>query len=214
MKKILVCLFVFAFVFGAFATNNTARIALLEKTLAANADNKLYCFSLSTRIAILKMDKAPADWTALKDYVKQSVETAISKKQIEAGPNYYKSVCFAIACWDTDSYAKEAFKEAVQMQHPYVWNFIRKHGDKKLGLTKEQEVDILNNFLAGKFIQKRPDLAYSIVKTYVQIITEIDPVKAKEGLNKLNRTLTPYLVNDKPAWEPVVALIRTALETY
>ena len=42
----------------------------------------------------------------------------------------------------------------------------------------------------------------------------VDEAKAKTTLKKLNRLYSPRLIKDKALWEPVVAMIRTALDTY
>lgn len=42
----------------------------------------------------------------------------------------------------------------------------------------------------------------------------VDETKAKTTLKKLNRLYSPHLIKDKASWEPVVAMIRTALDTY
>ena len=42
----------------------------------------------------------------------------------------------------------------------------------------------------------------------------IDEKTVKADLKKLNRLFSPKLLKDKAAWEPVIAMIRTALDTY
>lgn len=42
----------------------------------------------------------------------------------------------------------------------------------------------------------------------------VDGISVKEDLQKLNRKFSKHLLDDKAAWEPVIAKIRTTLETY
>ena len=64
--------------------------------------------------------------------------------------------------------------------------------------------------------QKKPDPKQT--KRAVAFLIEIGPTLSnadvKADLQKLNRIYSTKLLDDKAKWEPVVALIRTALETY
>ena len=52
------------------------------------------------------------------------------------------------------------------------------------------------------------------VEDYIKICTKQDENKAKQGLKTLNRVTSIFLVSNKAGWEPIVAKIRTALESY
>ena len=41
-----------------------------------------------------------------------------------------------------------------------------------------------------------------------------DSISVKTDLQKMNRKFSKNLLDDKAAWEPVIAKIRTTLETY
>ena len=64
---------------------------------------------------------------------------------------------------------------------------------------------------------------YSIgtVKTVIRMTVEklcgndsINAAEMKNFLQNVNRKYSPQLINDKAAWEPVIAQVRTVLETY
>lgn len=54
----------------------------------------------------------------------------------------------------------------------------------------------------------------SAVDALIKLAPMVDEAKAKTTLKKLNRLYSPRLIKDKASWEPVVAMIRTALDTY
>ena len=56
--------------------------------------------------------------------------------------------------------------------------------------------------------------ALRLVRQIVRLAPGQDETTVKSDLKKLNRAFSPNLVKDKESWEPVVATIRTALETY
>ena len=41
-----------------------------------------------------------------------------------------------------------------------------------------------------------------------------DAAEMKTFLQNVNRKYSPQLINDKAAWEPIIAQVRTVLETY
>lgn len=209
MKKIALIASLFALVITGIAgtVDREARIALLQQLLD-KTDQPLTRVALSTRINVLKLKEDPKDWEALKTYVHSIVPDDVG------GPKFCASICFQIAAYDNPTYVKAAFTEANKTDYYYFVFSILTRFKKELGLSVEQEVEVLNNYLLSDYVKKNPARALAGVKYYTNVITDIDPAKAKAGLNKLNRTYSPYLIEDKTAWEPVVALIRTALETY
>ena len=56
--------------------------------------------------------------------------------------------------------------------------------------------------------------ALRLVRQIVRLAPGQDETTVKSDLKKLNRAFSPSLVKDKESWEPVVATIRTTLETY
>jgi len=52
------------------------------------------------------------------------------------------------------------------------------------------------------------------IAKFIVLCPQVDSVKAKTALQTLNRIYSPYLLKNKTVWEPIVAQIRVALETY
>lgn len=52
------------------------------------------------------------------------------------------------------------------------------------------------------------------VTKFIKLCPQVDATKARTALQILNRIYSPYLLKNKTAWEPIVAQIRVALETY
>ena len=60
-----------------------------------------------------------------------------------------------------------------------------------------------------------------IVKSVVRMTVEklcgnsaVNAAEMKTFLQNVNRKYSPQLINDKAAWEPIIAQVRTVLETY
>ena len=110
-------------------------------------------------------------------------------------------------------FISEAFEEAKQTGSIYTYQIIRRYKDK-LNLTDGQLEQILLDTLSKVNFEKQPKNAAPIVDMYIKLLPNVEEAKAKEGLKKINRIFSPYLIKNKTAWEPIVASIRTALETY
>ena len=87
---------------------------------------------------------------------------------------------------------------------------------KLLDLTdKEAYLEILSQIKKynGNIIGGQTE-SLKAVKLFVKLAATVDVTTQKADLQTLNRIYSPKLLVNKTAWEPVVAIIRTALETY
>ena len=84
---------------------------------------------------------------------------------------------------------------------------------EKSPLTAEEKYNTLYKYLTLK------DLTPSVITVraadaFIAHCAYVDEAKAKKDLKTINRVISPRLISDKEKWEPIVAKIRTALETY
>ena len=115
------------------------------------------------------------------------------------------------ALWDTnekylaDGYAY-AKKNGVDLPHYALYA-------AKLGMSEEEEFEGLK-----KIFFKANDCDSWIFKQKMQrfatLLSAKPEAEAKALLKQINRIITPKLSTDKERWEPVVAMIRTMIETY
>lgn len=115
------------------------------------------------------------------------------------------------ALWDTnekylsDGYAY-AKKNGVDLPHYALYA-------AKLGMSEEEELTCLTKI----FLQAN-DYDTWIYKTrfsrFMDLLNSKNETEAKALLKRINRVVSVKLTTDKERWEPVVVLVRTALETY
>ena len=105
----------------------------------------------------------------------------------------------------------DAFKAAKADNNIFVYYIASKY-KSALGLSDEACFDIYEDALLRHHFNAV--MAKRVIDSLLRIAPGIDEAKVKTSLKKLNRLYSPYLIKDKAAWEPVVATIRTALETY
>lgn len=117
-----------------------------------------------------------------------------------------------LACWFYHGkFAADAFKAAKADNNIFVF-YLAHHHKKILALTEDECFDIYADVLLRGVL----DVAgiRSAVDALIKLAPMVDESKAKATLKKLNRFYSPNLIKDKATWEPVVAMIRTALDTY
>ena len=127
---------------------------------------------------------------------------------------YAISKACQIACWSYNGkFGADAYKVAKADNNFFVYYLARTHR-QALGLTDDECFDIYSAALLrdGAFLSM--DDVRSAVDDLIKLAPMVDEAKAKTTLKKLNRLYSPRLIKDKASWEPVVAMIRTALDTY
>lgn len=125
---------------------------------------------------------------------------------------YARTKACQIACWMySGKFAVEAFKVARADNNVFVYYLARTHR-KLLGLSDAEVFDIYVDRLSTGNINAAG--AKDTVGELLKLAPSMDETKVKAVLKKLNRLYSPFLIKDKAAWEPVVAMIRTAMETW
>lgn len=208
MKKFTLIFTFVVMTVASFGADFGERIKVLEGLIA---ENPAYAKSgISVRIELLKMEKQPESWTELK-----TVLANISKKQGITRAYVPTVAAFQVVMFDYEGkFVFEAFEEAKRTGSFWTYHIIRRYKDK-LNLTAAQlEQILLDTLCKVKFENQPPNNAALIVDMYIKLLPDVEEAKAKEGLKKINRIFSPYLLKNKTAWEPIVASIRTALETY
>ena len=204
MKKIFVVLLAVILAAPAFAAYyNAEQIKALQAKIAAeNKPSKKA--NLEAELAVFSLDNPSFD-TVVSTVVQIYAKYNLDEKKARG------KAC-SIACNHLKGLAPEAYKVAAADHSGMAWRLAVVH-QKMLGLSDQAVFDLLADaILSG--IAKHPDGIQPIVTRLLSIAPNIDPVKAKNTLIKINRKLSPFLIKDKAKWEPIVAMVRTALETY
>ena len=104
------------------------------------------------------------------------------------------------------------------------WKFCQMnptHFDENFVLSKSSEIGMTNSqaytWLMDRILKKNYQnhkIAAKIIEKIIDLAPSMTNIDVKDDLKKLNRKFSPMLIKDKAKWEPIVAMIRTALETY
>ena len=207
MRKLFV---IFAFIaIGAplFAAVATPEQLKTYQERIANAKNDLQRADAQANIDVYGGDD-PQSFAEIVTRVK-----AAFAKHNYTNDRYAVQKACQLACWGYEGkFVADAFKAAKADNNMFVYYLARSH-KAALGLSDEESFDIYADVL----LQHRfADAARTkqVLDALLRLAPVQDETKAKTVLKKLNRLYSPNLLKDKAAWEPVVATIRTALETY
>ena len=208
MRKLFAILLFIVFaapVFAAIATPEQLKI--YQERLAA-ATNDLQRGDEQANIDIYGGDD-PQSF----DEIVTRTKAAFAKHNY-VNDKYAISKACQIACWSYNGkFVADAYKAAKADNNFFVYYLARTHR-QALGLTDDECFDIYSAALLrdGAFLSM--DDVRSAVDDLIKLAPMVDEAKAKTTLKKLNRLYSPCLIKDKASWEPVVAMIRTALDTY
>ena len=208
MRKLFAILLFIVFaapVFAAIATPEQLKI--YQERLAA-ATNDLQRGDEQANIDIYGGDD-PQSF----DEIVTRTKAAFAKHNY-VNDKYAISKACQIACWSYNGkFGADAYKVARADNNFFVYYLARTHR-QALGLTDDECFDIYSAALLrdGAFLSM--DDVRSAVDDLIKLAPMVDEAKAKTTLKKLNRLYSPRLIKDKASWEPVVAMIRTALDTY
>lgn len=192
---------------AAFAADIPARVQakinIVKTNLGKATAGTQYYAELSARYAAL---------TALPETFDQFVEAATAAYEKAGGdPAKLPAIIDSLALWDSgDKYLKEgwAYSKKNGLNSPH-WALYA----GRIGMTEAEELDGLT-----KLFLRASDSDTWIYKTKMQrfmgLLNARPETEAKALLKQINRVVSPKLVINKEKWEPVVVLIRTALETY
>lgn len=178
--------------------------ALQDKLAAATKDYQKV--DLEARIAVFSMDN-PASFDVIIASIKP-ICAKYSMPEIKAREKACQIACFHF----NRKFIADAYKIALEDKTIWIWRLIVNH-KKQLGLSDQAYFDLLAQTVLDR-IEKDPQNIQKILNHMLSIAPNCDPAAVKNTLQKMNRLLTPYLLKNKARWEPAIALIRTALETY
>ncbi len=205
MKKIFAVILAIILAAPAFAAYyNAAQLKALQDKLAA-ADKPLKKAELESGIAVFSLDNPTFE-------VIVSTVTPIYAKYNFDAKRARSRVC-QIACFHFNKkFVADAYRMANEDKSLWSWRLIVTH-QQTLGLTDQAAFDLLaDTIISGR--EKSPKFVKIILTKMLSIAPSCDAAKVKSALQKINRLLSPRLIKDKASWEPSVAMVRTALETY
>lgn len=171
---------------------------------------------------------APDDGIKLRD--------SILLQLAETPPNTYAELCAIVdkTIDASDVKAKDYHKIAFKKQFPYcrnefiveAWEFCKKNPSdydfyyvayrtKQLNITDLQVYAYMRDYL---FKNSPPAAltrqAIDVLLNAAVMVDGTDGINVKSDLQRLNRKFSKNLLDNKAAWEPVIAKLRTTLETY
>lgn len=171
---------------------------------------------------------APDDGIKLRD--------SILLQLAETPPNTYAELCAIVdkTIDASDAKAKDYHKIAFKKQLPYcrnefiveAWEFCKKNPSdydfyyvvykaKQLNFTDLQVYAYMRDYL----FKNSPHAALTrqaidVLLNAAVMVDGTDGINVKSDLQRLNRKFSKNLLDNKAAWEPVIAKLRTTLETY
>lgn len=171
---------------------------------------------------------APDDGIKLRD--------SILLQLAETPPNTYAELCAIVdkTIDASDAKAKDYHKIAFKKQFPHcrnefiieAWEFCKKHPSdydfyyvayrtEQLNFTDLQVYAYMRDYL----FKNSPNAtltrqAIDMLLNAAVMADGTDGINVKSDLQRLNRKFSKNLLDNKAAWEPVIAKLRTTLETY
>ena len=211
MKKIFTVSLFAALALSAFAEYKFPGYHCTDQAqfTAAIAEAKTpYSRCLNT--ILLRMLQKPvsgfAEYCALVDEVVDAEKTATEAGKKNLKTSLKKQVPYIKNLWTTD-----------------VWKFCQANPsafDVRFAMTKAKAIGFsdaqLYAFLTDKLMHGdyAPELVSQAIDKLAAIGPTLSGVDVKADFQKLNRKFSIYLLKNKAKWEPVIAKIRTTLETY
>ena len=171
---------------------------------------------------------APDDWAKLRD--------TILLQLAETPPNTYAELCAIVdkTIDASDVKTKDYYKIQYKKQFPFcrnefiaeAWEFCKKNPSdydfyyvayqtKQLNFTDLQVYAYMRDYLFKN--SPNATLARQAIDALLNaavMVDGTDGINVKSDLQRLNRKFSKNLLDNKAAWEPVIAKLRTTLETY
>lgn len=171
---------------------------------------------------------APDDGIKLRD--------SILLQLAETPPNTYAELCAIVdkTIDASDVKTKDYYKIQYKKQFPFcrnefiaeAWEFCKKNPSdydfyyvayrtKQLNSTDLQVYAYMRNYLFKN--SRNATLARQAIDVLLNaavMVDGTDGINVKSDLQRLNRKFSKNLLDNKAAWEPVIAKLRTTLETY
>jgi hypothetical protein len=209
---IILCTAAFAsaadFVFPGWGSTDAAAFEA-QIPNANSSHRKVLCASMAEFCR-----NKPADFAAMK----ATIEGVITQQVPDASENFkllpVKTIAYNLGLVYKDgAYIRDAW--AYCLAHPSTADaeFLSLPSDR-LGTTDAIKIARTWEILAeGK---AQPHHIQRLLRAYVQYLpaSGLSAQDAYERLTTLNRVYTPKLIENKTAWEPIVAQVRTVMEAY
>lgn len=212
MKKIFflfVLLFVIFFAFAVVATESAYvfpgwKCTDVAKIQAALDSAPLPVQKAMCTILLKQAQTPPANFAALAAQIDEvGAQYALSPAQVTSFKKQYP--------YCQGQFIEEAWVFCKANPTEYDLYYLTRDGNK-LGYTPAQLYTLmLERLLAGNF---NAALTKTTIGKLIDLAVAADIPTTKADLQKLNRKLSKNLLVDKAAWEPVIAQIRTTIETY
>jgi len=213
MKKIFTVSLFAALSLSAFAAYKFPGFHCTDPALYAAAASEAAAvnkYSKCINIILMKMLQSPvknfADYCALVDSVVDAEKFTHESGKKSLKTNLKKKIPYIKDLWIEDAWQ---FCQAnpSELDLGFVIN-----KNKALGMTDAQVYAyLIDRLLHENFKPYHVSMAVDKLVAIVPILSGVD---AKGDFQKLNRKYSIFLLKDKAKWEPVIAKIRTALETY
>ncbi len=147
-----------------------------------------------------------AEFAALVDSTVDELKGDTDQRQVDSLKCLMKKLIpYCKNLWTVDAWK---FCEANPTQYDVLYVI---HRSKAIGMSDAQTYAWLMNYLLTSRAPKRVEL---IVDKLIDLAPGLTGIDAKADFQKLNRKFSKNLLTDKAKWEPVIAKIRTTLETY
>lgn len=206
MKKMIALLFAVFGTVSLFGAVYTPEQIANQKELLAKASNSWQKADYESNLAVCGEDDPGtfADILAKTKtiYAKYNLSELLARNK----------AC-QIACWVyKGKFVREAYAVALADQNVFLY-YISRHHQAILGLDRQTVFDNCMTILYSGKISAAVNVK-QVVELLLQYAPDCDEAKTKVSLKKLNRKYSLKLISDKASWEPVVAMIRTAIDAY
>ena len=208
-KFLMVC---FAFVLAATTTFAAPILQTTDKEILNNIKNtsKSINSRFHAEVALVLCDTTPKSFEDIKTIV-------FSKKSVLNGLSEVKAneICVhavKILCDRYQNFRGAAFEYAET--NPSSFDLAMYNAWNEHNLTNTQLYVKLNTLLVKYLDKHTPVIVASVVDRILSLAPVAEVNTQKEDLQKLNRLLSPLVLKDKAAYEPIVSKIRTVLVTY
>ena len=184
--------------------------AMAEQRYVSAATGEVHVLLGTTTEDISTFDKVKV---LVEPIIQKYSKIAPSKSSLIRKYVYFNSC--NISHWWYGSYDRSIFNAFIEMGAykigaSAIINFCN---SEKSPLTTEEKYNALYKYLTLKDLTPSIDVMKA-TDAFIAHCAYVDEAKAKKDLKTINRVISPRLISDKEKWEPIVAKIRTALETY
>lgn len=212
IAAIILCTVAFAsaadYVFPGFEVTDAAAFEAQIPNTDSSWD-KVLCASLAEFCR-----NKPADFAAMKATIEGVIDQLVPTADKNFKPRMVKVLsCYLGQVYKDDAYIRDAWAYCLANPCYYDVHFLSLPSER-LGTTEAIKFARTWELLAeGK---GNPDTITRLLRAYVQYLpaSGLSAQDAYERLTTLNRVYTPKLIENKTAWEPIVAQIRTVMEAY